>query len=52
MPPTLTEQLNTMYTTTWYLRRKEVVDNIFNATPLANEAKGASKSTLINGRTL
>lgn len=31
--PTLTEQLDTMYTTTWYLRKKKVVDSAFDATP-------------------
>jgi len=30
---TNTETLNTMYTTTWMLRKQEVVDNIFEATP-------------------
>ena len=30
---TSTEQLDTMYTTTWYLRRKEVVDQVMEATP-------------------
>ena len=30
---TLTEQLNTMYTTTWNLRRKELFDQVFAATP-------------------
>lgn len=29
----LTEQLNTMYATTYYLRKKEVINNAFNATP-------------------
>lgn len=33
MPPTLTEQLDSMYTTTWYLRLKETVNQIFTATP-------------------
>ena len=33
MANTVTEQLNTMYTTTWYLRLKGIVDQIFNATP-------------------
>jgi len=27
------EQMDTLYTTTWQLRRKEIVDQIFNATP-------------------
>jgi len=31
--PTRTEQLDGLYTTTWNNRRKEVVDQIFNATP-------------------
>jgi len=30
---TLTEQLDTMYTATWRIRRKEIVDQVFNATP-------------------
>ena len=49
---TFTEQLDTLYTTTWQLRRKAIVDQIFNATPLANIARAEYKSTLINGRTL
>ena len=31
---TLTEQLDSLYTTTWQLMRKEAIDNIFKATPL------------------
>jgi hypothetical protein len=36
MPPpaSLTEQFDTLYSTTWQLMRDEVVDNIFRATPL------------------
>lgn len=34
MPITLTEQLDSMYTSTWQKMRKEAVDNIFKATPL------------------
>ena len=30
----LTEQLDSLYTTTWQLMRKEAIDNIFKATPL------------------
>lgn len=33
-PASLTEQFDTLYSTTWQLLRQEVVDNIFNATPL------------------
>jgi hypothetical protein len=33
MALTLTEQLDNLYTTTWELRRDEVADNIFTATP-------------------
>lgn len=33
MPPSLTEQLDTLYSTTWELRKSEVHDNIFTATP-------------------
>jgi len=29
----LIEQLDNLYTTTWQLRKKEVIDNVFNATP-------------------
>jgi hypothetical protein len=32
-PASLTEQFDTLYSTTWQLMREEVVDNIFNATP-------------------
>lgn len=32
-PENLTEALDTLYTTTWQLMRKEAVDNIFTATP-------------------
>lgn len=51
--PTLTEQLNTMYTTTWYLRRKEVVDQIFNATPFWYLlSKKGKRSTQSGGRSI
>jgi hypothetical protein len=33
MALTLTEQLDNLYTTTWELRKAEVADNIFSATP-------------------
>jgi len=33
MPLTYTEQLDSLYTTTWQLRRKQVVDQVFEATP-------------------
>ena len=53
MPATLTETLNTMYTTTWYLRRKEVVDNIFNATPFWYLlSKKGKRSTQTGGRSI
>lgn len=51
--PTLTEQLNTMYTTTWYLRKKQVVDNIFNATPFWYLlSKKGKRSTQTGGRSI
>ena len=53
MANTVTEQLNTMYTTTWYLRLKGIVDNIFNATPfwyLMN--KKGKMSTQTGGRNI
>jgi len=51
--PTLTEQLNTMYTTTWYLRRKEIVDQIFNATPFWYLlSKKGKRSTQTGGRSI
>lgn len=51
--PTLTEQLNTLYTTTWYLRRKEVVNNIFNATPFWYlMSKKGKRSTQTGGRSI
>lgn len=51
--PTLTEQLNTMYTTTWYLRRKQVVENIFNATPFWYLlTKKGKRSTQTGGRAI
>lgn len=33
-PESLSERLDTLYSTTWQLMRDEAVDNIFNATPL------------------
>ena len=33
MPPSLTEQLDTLYTTTWQNMKGEVADNIFDASP-------------------
>ena len=47
--PELTEQLNTMYTTTWYLRRKKVVDQAFNATPFWYMMSKAGKRTTQSG---
>lgn len=35
--PTLTETLDTLYTSTWQLAKKEVVDQIFTATPFYYE---------------
>jgi hypothetical protein len=33
-PESLTEKLDSLYSTTWQIMRSKVVDNIFNATPL------------------
>lgn len=53
MPPSLTEQLNTMYTTTWYLRRKSIVDQAFDATPFWYLMKKKGKrSTQTGGRSI
>ncbi|KXH72799.1 MAG: hypothetical protein AM326_10965 [Candidatus Thorarchaeota archaeon SMTZ-45] len=53
MPPSLTEQLNTMYTTTWYLRWRTVVDQIFDATPFWYTIKKKGKmSTQSGGRSI
>ena len=53
MANTLTEQLNTMYTTTWYLRRKSIVDNVFNATPFWYlMSKKGKRSTQTGGRSI
>jgi hypothetical protein len=42
-----------MYTTTWYLRRKEVVDQIFNATPFWYLlSKKGKRSTQTGGRSI
>ncbi len=50
---TLTEQLNTMYTTTWYLRWKTVVDQIFNATPFWYMlSKKGKRTTQSGGRSI
>lgn len=49
----LTEQLNTMYTTTWYLRRKTIVDNAFTATPFWYlMTKKGKRSTQTGGRSI
>lgn len=51
--PILTEQLDTMYTTTWYLRKKKVVDSAFDATPfwyLMN--KKGRRETQTGGRSI
>ena len=37
MAPTLTETLDTLYTTTWQSSKKQVTDNIFTATPFYYE---------------
>lgn len=34
MPPSRSESLDTLYSTTWQNMREETIDNIFNATPL------------------
>ena len=53
MANTLTEQLNTMYTTTWYLRKKEIIDNVFNATPFWYKmSKKGKRSTQGGGRSI
>ena len=53
MALTLTEQLNTMYTTTWYLRRKAIVDQAFDATPFWYLLKKKGKrSTQTGGRSI
>lgn len=53
MANTLTEQLNTMYTTTWYLRRKTIVDNAFTATPFWYlMTKKGKRSTQTGGRSI
>jgi len=42
-----------MYTTTWYLRRKEIVDNVFNATPFWYLlSKKGKRSTQSGGRSI
>lgn len=40
-PTSLTEQFDTLYSTTWQLMRQEAIDNIFNATPLTFWLHGA-----------
>jgi len=46
---TNTESLNTMYTTTWYLRKKKVIDQIFEATPFWLLLKRKGKITTQSG---
>ena len=41
--PTLTETLDTLYTTTWQLMRDEVVNQIFTATPLWAQLRNREK---------
>lgn len=51
--PTNTETLNTLYTTTWQNVKKEVVDNIFTATPFYYEmSKAGNIETEDGGRFL
>ncbi len=51
--PTVTEQLNTMYTTTWYLRWKTIVDQIFDSTPFWMQLKKKGKmGTQSGGRSI
>lgn len=42
-PVSVTEQFDTLYSTTWQLMRKEVVDNIMTATPLTYWLRGAKR---------
>lgn len=49
----LTEQLNTMYATTWYLRKQEVIDQVFNATPFWYLlSKKGKRGTQTGGRSI
>ena len=41
--PTLTETLDTLYTTTWQLLRDEIVNQIFTATPLWAQMRNREK---------
>jgi hypothetical protein len=51
MADTLTESLNTLYTTTWYLRKDKVVDQIFNSTPFwYSMSKKGKRTTQSGGR--
>jgi len=51
--PTMTETLNTMYTTTWYLRRKEIIDQVFLATPFWYLlSKKGKRKTQTGGRSI
>ena len=51
--PTLTETLNTMYTTTWYLRRKKIMDQVFLATPFWYlMSKKGKRTTQSGGRSI
>lgn len=53
MPPTMTETLNTMYTTTWYLRRKKIIDQVFLATPFWYLlSKKGKRTTQSGGRSI
>lgn len=52
--PTLTEYLNTLYTTTWAKRRQNEVDQVFEANRLTNlmKSKGMIKYESTDGRRL
>ncbi len=53
MPPSMTESLNTLYTTTWYLRQNKVQDQIFTATPFFYLlSKKGKKSDQTGGRSI
>lgn len=41
--PTLTETLDTLYTTTWQLMRDDIINQIFNATPLWSQFRNRER---------
>lgn len=43
MPPTLTESLDTLYTTTWQLMRDEVINQVFASTPLWSQLRNRER---------